>query len=134
MYKRFLYIALLILNIHSAISQDLSIKFGEKISYNKKYSSVAFFEQDGKKLLFNKKPSKSCDFIVHVFNSYLKTESSREFNLEGHAYIDIIDFQYPNMFYNYWHTQYDTPENCSPQSLGQVGTLLVNYIYGPTHK
>jgi hypothetical protein len=48
--------------------------------------------------------------------------------------IDIIDFQYPNMFYNYWHTQYDTPENCSPQSLGQVGTLLVNYIYGQTHK
>ena len=44
--------------------------------------------------------------------------------------IDIIDFQYPNMFYNYWHTQSDTPNNCSPQSLGQVGTLLVNYIYG----
>ena len=48
--------------------------------------------------------------------------------------IDIIDFQYPNMFYNYWHTQYDTPENCSPQSLGQVGTLLVNYIYGSIHE
>ena len=48
--------------------------------------------------------------------------------------IDIIDFQYPNIFYNYWHTQYDTPENCSPQSLGQVGTLLVNYIYGSDHK
>jgi len=44
--------------------------------------------------------------------------------------INIIDFQYPNMFYNYWHTQSDTPNNCSPQSLGQVGTLLVNYIYG----
>ena len=48
--------------------------------------------------------------------------------------IDIIDFQYPNMFYNYWHTQLDTPENCSAQSLGQVGTLLVNYIYGSTHQ
>ena len=44
--------------------------------------------------------------------------------------IDIIDFDYPNLFYNHWHTQNDTPENCSPQSLGQVGTLLVNYIYG----
>ena len=48
--------------------------------------------------------------------------------------IDIIDFQYPNMFYNHWHTQRDTPENCSPQSLGQVGNLLVNYIYGSVHK
>ncbi|OUX63603.1 MAG: hypothetical protein CBE34_01670 [bacterium TMED274] len=48
--------------------------------------------------------------------------------------IDIIDFQYPNMFYNHWHTQQDTPENCSPQSLGQVGNLLVNYIYGKDHK
>jgi len=43
--------------------------------------------------------------------------------------IDIIDFDYPNLFYNYWHTQNDVPQNCSPQSLGQVGTLLVNYIY-----
>ena len=48
--------------------------------------------------------------------------------------IDIIDFQYPNMFYNHWHTQSDTPENCSSQSLGQVGNLLVNYIYGSVHK
>ncbi len=43
--------------------------------------------------------------------------------------IDIIDFDYPNLFYNYWHTQNDIVENCSPQSLQQVGTLLLNYIY-----
>jgi|TARA_B100001093_G_scaffold485258_1_gene519418 Zn-dependent M28 family amino/carboxypeptidase len=43
--------------------------------------------------------------------------------------IDIIDFDYPNLFYNHWHTQNDTPENCSPQSLHQVGTLLLNYVY-----
>ena len=43
--------------------------------------------------------------------------------------IDIIDFDYPNLFYNHWHTQNDVPENCSPQSLHQVGTLLLNYIY-----
>ena len=43
--------------------------------------------------------------------------------------IDIIDFDYPNLFYNYWHTQNDVVENCSPQSLQQVGTLLLNYIY-----
>ena len=43
--------------------------------------------------------------------------------------IDIIDFDYPNLFYNYWHTQNDVVENCSSQSLQQVGTLLLNYIY-----
>ena len=28
----------------------------------------------------------------------------------------------------------DTPENCSPQSLQQVGTLLLNYVYGKVTK
>lgn len=44
--------------------------------------------------------------------------------------IDIIDFNYPNRYSNYWHTLQDTPDNCSAQSLGQVGNLLVHYIYG----
>jgi len=44
--------------------------------------------------------------------------------------VDIIDFNYPNSYTNYWHTTKDLPENCSAESLGQVGTLLVHYIYG----
>ncbi len=44
--------------------------------------------------------------------------------------IDIIDFNYPNSYTNYWHTTQDLPEHCSAESLGQVGTLLVHYIYG----
>ena len=44
--------------------------------------------------------------------------------------VDIIDFDYPNRYANYWHTSLDIPENCSAESLGQVGTLLVHYIYG----
>jgi len=44
--------------------------------------------------------------------------------------IDIIDFNYPNSYANYWHTTQDLPENCSAESLGQVGTLIVHYIYG----
>ena len=44
--------------------------------------------------------------------------------------IDIIDFNYPNRYSNYWHTSQDIPENCSAESLGQVGSLLVHYIYG----
>ena len=43
--------------------------------------------------------------------------------------VDIIDFRYPNSFENYWHTVDDTPENCSPESLGQVGMLMIDYIF-----
>ena len=39
--------------------------------------------------------------------------------------IDLIDFDYP-----YWHTIADTPDKCSPESLEQVGRLLVEFIYG----
>ncbi len=38
--------------------------------------------------------------------------------------IDLIDFDYP-----FWHTLADTPDKCSPESLAQVGTLLVALIY-----
>ncbi len=44
--------------------------------------------------------------------------------------IDIIDFHYPNRYQNFWHTHQDVPANCSAASLEQVGTLLVNHIYG----
>jgi len=43
--------------------------------------------------------------------------------------IDLIDFNYPNQRINYWHTLNDIPQNCSPESLEQVGRLLTNYIY-----
>jgi len=38
--------------------------------------------------------------------------------------IDIIDFDY-----KWWHTVNDTPENCSPASLGEVGRVLVRFLY-----
>ncbi len=38
--------------------------------------------------------------------------------------IVIIDFEYP-----FWHTLEDTPDKCSPQSLGVVGQTMVNLIY-----
>ncbi len=44
--------------------------------------------------------------------------------------VDLIDFHYPNRYHNFWHTHQDVPANCSAKSLDQVGTLLVNYIYG----
>jgi glutaminyl-peptide cyclotransferase len=38
--------------------------------------------------------------------------------------IDIIDFDYP-----YWHTQQDTPDKCSAESLGEVGRVLTSAVF-----
>jgi len=43
---------------------------------------------------------------------------------KGIPCIDIIDFNYP-----YWHTLADTPDKCSPNSLGIIGRLLIELIY-----
>jgi len=43
--------------------------------------------------------------------------------------VDIIDFDYRGGRENYWHTHKDTPDKCSPESLEEVGTLLLNHIY-----
>jgi hypothetical protein len=45
-------------------------------------------------------------------------------NRYGIPSVDIIDFDY-----RYWHTLEDTPDKCSPQSLDNVGTVLVHWIY-----
>ncbi len=36
----------------------------------------------------------------------------------------IIDFDYA-----YWHTTSDTPDKCSPESLREVGAVLVELVY-----
>lgn len=36
----------------------------------------------------------------------------------------LIDFDYPS-----WHTEHDTPDKCSPESLANVGRLLAHVIY-----
>jgi Zn-dependent M28 family amino/carboxypeptidase len=36
----------------------------------------------------------------------------------------IIDFDYA-----YWHTIEDTPDKCSPESLGEVGSVLVELVF-----
>ena len=51
------------------------------------------------------------------------------YEIAGIPSIDIIDFKYPNSYSNFWHTLDDLPENCSGESLEQVGRLMVDYIY-----
>ena len=51
------------------------------------------------------------------------------YEIAGIPAVDVIDFDYPNDQINYHHTHNDVVANCSPQSLWQVGTLMVNHIY-----
>jgi glutaminyl-peptide cyclotransferase len=44
-------------------------------------------------------------------------------NEAGLPTIDLIDFDY-----RYWHTQKDTPDKCSPESLGKVGMALESWL------
>ncbi|HUS80541.1 MAG TPA: M28 family peptidase [Armatimonadota bacterium] len=46
------------------------------------------------------------------------------FQEAGVEAIDIVDFAPPE-----WHTTHDTPENCDPASLYQVGDTLLEFIY-----
>jgi len=43
---------------------------------------------------------------------------------KGVKTIDIIDIDYP-----YWHTQEDTPDKCSAESLGEIGKVLIAAIF-----
>ena len=42
----------------------------------------------------------------------------------GIPVVDLIDFDYP-----YWHTTFDTPDKCSPESLQKIGELLLHILY-----
>ena len=42
----------------------------------------------------------------------------------GIPVVDLIDFDYP-----YWHTTFDTPDKCSPESLQKIGDLLLHILY-----
>lgn len=46
------------------------------------------------------------------------------FVTQGKPYIDIIDFDY-----EWWHTQQDTPEQCSERSLRVIGETIVKYLF-----
>jgi len=48
--------------------------------------------------------------------------------IAGIPTINLIDFTYPDQFTNYWHTHADTPDKCSPESLYQVGQVVLDYI------
>jgi len=50
-------------------------------------------------------------------------------NEAGIRTIDLIDFNYPDESNRYWHTVEDTPDKCSPESLEDVGSVLLHVLY-----
>ena len=57
------------------------------------------------------------------------TDDHLPLNAVGIPTVGLIDFTYPDGSNKYWHTMADTPDKCSAESLGTVGTLLLEIIY-----
>lgn len=60
----------------------------------------------------------------HAEPRYQVTDDHLPLLEAGIPCVDLIDFDYP-----YWHTTEDTPDKCSPESLAEVGRLLLALIY-----
>jgi glutaminyl-peptide cyclotransferase len=65
----------------------------------------------------------------HRFGSHIYDDHIMLIKYAGIPSIDLIDFEYPNRYQNFWHTTLDTPDKCSPHSLAVVGQVLYDYIY-----
>ncbi len=100
--------------------------FIERISYQQNASLVLELWELSEKLGLSafKKQAKDTIFDDHV----------PLYEIAGIPAIDIIDFDYPNETVNFHHTHNDIVQNCSPEGLYQVGTLLVNHIYNKNDK
>ena len=67
--------------------------------------------------------------FVHQIDEEIYDDHLMLIRHAGIPSVDLIDFQYPNHFTNYWHTTADTPDKCSAKSLQIVGTILCDYIF-----
>ena len=67
----------------------------------------------------------------HRFGSHIYDDHVMLIKYAGIPSIDLIDFEYPNRYQNFWHTTMDTPDKCSPHSLAVVGQVLYDYIFLP---
>ncbi|HPN74385.1 MAG TPA: M28 family peptidase [Candidatus Marinimicrobia bacterium] len=67
--------------------------------------------------------------FVHQIDEEIYDDHLMLIQHAGIPSVDLIDFQYPNRFINYWHTTLDTPDKCSAESLEIVGTVLYDYIF-----
>ena len=57
---------------------------------------------------------------------YVVVDDHLSLNISGVPAVNIID-----MDYGYWHTEFDTPDKCSAESLTNVGKVVADIIYNP---
>lgn len=60
----------------------------------------------------------------HASLGYQVTDDHLPLLKVGIPCVDLIDFDY-----EYWHTLADTPDKCSPESLAEVGRLVLSLLY-----
>jgi hypothetical protein len=58
---------------------------------------------------------------------YVVVDDHLSLNISGVPAVNIID-----MDYGYWHTEFDTPDKCSPESLTNVGKVVADIVYNPS--
>lgn len=75
------------------------------------------------------KKVKASAFVNRIGPSVL--DDHLALNDAGIPSIDIIDFAYPTTGNAYWHTSNDLPENCSAESLEQVGRVVTSWLSLP---
>jgi len=60
----------------------------------------------------------------HASSGYQVTDDHLPLLNVGIPCVNLIDFDY-----EYWHTLADTPDKCSPESLAEVGRLVLSLLY-----
>ena len=108
------FIPLTLYNFILSQDKDLTI-YREQYSENSSKSLNDLIFETAKKL-------KVKGFIDSV--KYAISDDHLSLITAGIPSVDIIDFDY-----KYWHTEFDTPENCSAESLESVGRVVAEIIY-----
>jgi Zn-dependent M28 family amino/carboxypeptidase len=92
----------------------------EQYSYSHSKDVVTKVWETGKKL---EKPAFRMAIEDAVYDDHIPLQRI------GIKCIDIIDFNYPDETHRYHHTLQDTPDKCSPESLKQVGDVILEVLY-----
>ena len=108
------------INLDMVADKQLTLPI-ERYSYEQNPELVRFLWSRAKDMGLKAFSSK-IDYAIYDDHVPLYEEA-------GIPAIDIIDFKYPNPYANFHHTLDDVVENCSAESLDQVGRLMVDYIY-----
>ena len=89
--------------------------------YREGYSDM--YNPDLNDMVWNAAADLGIDEFVDSVNAYI-IDDHLSLNTAGVPTIDIIDIEY-----EFWHTEFDTPDKCSAEALSNVGRVLVKIIY-----